>query len=170
VSRNPAPVWGEDCAARDFNEWLWRTSDAVNEFPDFLRRAESLGISSKVTADKFLYAIALSWMDEAVVDASKAIFLLAEAADAQDHAGCRMGWDMHAEYIEEYGENGKPKTVSALARHAANVRHASNRDRADRLRAAYQAGEFRSKDAAAEKLAPQFGLSFRAARDHLKGV
>ncbi|MGJ4804438.1 hypothetical protein [Luteimonas sp. SDU82] len=170
VARAPVPLWGDDCSARDFNEWLWNVNPEDHERPAYLTRAPSCEVGNDVQGHEMLYAMALTWMDAAALGPENLLTLMAEAADAMDHAGCRMGWDMHGKYgQEEVAEGAGRRTVEDLARHAANVRHAPNRARAERLRAAYLSGDFKSKDAAAEKLAPLFGMTFRTAREHLKG-
>jgi len=170
LARRPERVWASDFAAQNFDDWLWGFRGSDGKWQDFHERSPKGNLHRAIRSEDLLYAVSLVWLDEAIQDPRNALSLMAEAADAQDHAGRLMGWDMHEEYLQLAAEDGKPKTVAALARHAANARHSSNRVRAERLRAAYLAGAFKSKDSAAEKLASQFGLSFRAAREHLKGI
>ena len=164
LARTPAPVWrsieGSDSAARDFNEWLWHD-------PGFDEREPFKSIPN-AQAHSALCGIALAWIDEAICAPNAALSLMAEAADALEHAGIRMGWDMHAEYLNE--PNEKPQTVSALARHAANARHASNRAAREKARELFRTGDFgSSKDAAAERIATLTGWKYRTTREWLKG-
>jgi hypothetical protein len=177
ISRNPWPAWGygTDCTATDFNEWLWNDTNERSEVQAFNEREPFSGVLSKPStysdaAQCALHAIMLTWIDEAVFSPPHAIKLLAETADASDLSGCRRGWGMHDEYVKEESAGMVQQTVTDLARHAANIRHAPARANAKALRDAYIAGSYSSKDAAAEALCRRFNLSFRAARDHLKGI
>lgn len=177
IVRNPQPVWGygRDSVAMDFNEWLWeRTSDETESLAFNRREPFRTALPEQETysdaAQYALNAMALTWIDEAAFNRASALQLMAETADVIGLAGTRQGWDAGERYLREEIERGSPQTVTDLARHAANVRHAETRRNAERLQAAYLAGEYPSKDAAAEALCRRFGFGFRAARDHLKGL
>jgi hypothetical protein len=65
--------------------------------------------------------------------------------------------------------DGKP-SFSELARIGANARHAPLHELRRRAAEMYRGGNFKSKDNAAESIAPELGVAFRTARDWLKGV
>lgn len=176
IARNPWSPWGgADCVASDFNEWLWNSTYDSDKGDEFNNREPFNGTLTEPTtyndaAQYALYAIAITWIDEAVFTPPHALQLLAETAVAFDRAGSRSGWNMHEEYMKGEAAQGRPQTVTDLARHAANVRHAQGRANAKALRDAYLAGSYTSKDSAAEELCRLYGFGFRAARDHLKGL
>ena len=67
-------------------------------------------------------------------------------------------------------EDAKAKEMSNRGKAAADVRHRVSRSNKVAVVNDYLKGNFKSKDYAAEMLAPKFGIRFRTARDYLIGV
>ncbi|MFT4247642.1 MAG: hypothetical protein QM581_06330 [Pseudomonas sp.] len=63
-----------------------------------------------------------------------------------------------------------PRTAADFSRRGTDTLHAKVRACRDALIAEYQAGDFKSKKAAAEALAEKHGFTFETARNHLKGI
>lgn len=157
ISRTPQPSdWFRETAAFDFDAWLAHGTDTESEHN---KRKPSSVIDPHPCADQLLRALALVWLDEAVLAPENAITLFAEASEAIAAANFLSGWDAHKDMQREDGKLNAGK------------RHAENREAKNAAIDAYRRGQFRSKDHAAEQIAHNVvQYPFRTVRDWLKGA
>lgn len=156
VTREPATLWWfGDMAAENFSDWSANLAGDTDS------------ISPAMATGGIDFGLALAWIDEAVFNPSAALALLAEAACAMRWGGFLCGWEGHEEMVKEE----QTAESKSLAKRGAHARHAGNRAMKERAIAAFRAGNFRSKDMAAEAIAGHLvPVTFRTARDWLKGV
>jgi hypothetical protein len=117
---------------------------------------------SSPTASEIFSALAFTWIDEALsADCSRALSLIAMAASM-----------LHgdSEFAGRISINGAVNNYDLtnarqeLARHAADARHAPNREKKAHGIAMYRNGNFSSKDKAAEVIANKLGVAFSTVR------
>ncbi|MHB1058083.1 MAG: hypothetical protein ACYC0F_09415 [Rhodanobacter sp.] len=168
IAREPVPQWWcAQSAAFDFIDWLSRVTEVAATPAHEVREPASL-IDPRPSRSELLSAIALSWIDEAACCPSRALSLLAEAAEANRETGFLSGWDSHEEFASEE-EVREDSSVKSFAQRGAEARHAANRAARVQAIALYHSGGYPSKDKAAEAIAPILGVAFRTVRDWLKG-
>ena len=131
------------------------------------------------------WAYVPQWLEEALEepDADGALAVLEAAAATLDEKGELGSLNRAAAAFRTIREKmpapsvndaaggpSGPRTVADFSRLGTDALHAKVRASRDALIADYQAGNFKTKDAAAEALAEKHGFTFQTARDHLKGI
>lgn len=164
IARNPcAPTWFNQSAALGFHEWLYSTLPGTNAECLAYKSREPIASMQRLPDEiAFRAAIALVWLDEAMRDPVKSLELMAAVASATSDCGLIHGRNSR----DTMDVEGR----TSFSRKGTDARHFENRKTRAALISAFKAGNFSSKDAAATTLAEQFGIGWRTAREHLKGV
>ncbi|MBM7121369.1 hypothetical protein [Dyella kyungheensis] len=144
----------EGTMANVFSNWL-SSYDYEVRLSEFQKRAPANQASKRIDVEDILAALSLAFIDAAVAQPERGMALLADAATLLESSGHYRGW--HAVH-------------EMRAQTAARVRHAANHDRRARAIALYKTGSYSSKDAAASHLSEEVGVTWRTARDWLKGL
>jgi len=121
----------------------------------------------RVFASELGAGIALTWIDEALASPARALALLSESAQALHDAGLEAGFRGHQEMIED----GQPVDARTreFARKGADAVHRKSREAKGLVLATFRAGNYPSKDKAAEEMAGKLvHYAFRTVRDWLK--